>query len=118
MARIKKTASQQSDNVHPSSAKKVKSSSKDIYATLLKKIRAAAAIVCLDHIFCQDNMKITDQQVMAFNCFHGNEDLNMASQVKMAFMGKGILSNLYIKDKVIVTDNNQTINDDDEYNRK
>ena len=64
MARIKKTPtpSQQSDMVRPSSAKKVKSTGKEISDTLLKKIPAvAAAIICLNHIFHQDSMKITNQ---------------------------------------------------------
>ena len=41
----------------------------------------------------------------------------MASQVKMAFLGKANFSNLYIKEKIIVTNNNLSIDNDDDESR-
>ena len=49
---------------------------------------------------------MTDQQEIAYNGFHNNEDLNMTYQIQMAFKWTGIYSHLYIKETTIVTDDN------------
>ena len=92
MPKVNKTPPpQQSDSEVSLSPKKEKSAKKEVSVMLLKQLRATAALVCLDHVFHQDSMKGKDQQVLAFNCFYGNKDLNMSSQIRQVFMVRAIM---------------------------
>ena len=62
---------------------------------LLKQLMATAAIIFYDNCLCLVTMPLTKFQGKLFNMSHGDEDLNMISQVKMMCTGKGSYSNLY-----------------------
>ena len=77
----------------------------DFPATLIKNIRAVAAVTCYDILLLQDSMKQDDQWRFIFNCFHGNEDRNIMSQIQSLLSGFGTYSSLYNKENPVqVTD--------------
>ena len=70
-------------------------SQKLILASLLKQFRARAAIMCYDHIFGSDSMPIHEMQRKVYNMHHGNEEMNMLSQIELLCSSKGTYSSLY-----------------------
>ena len=55
---------------------------------IVKNMRAVADVVCYDMYIRQDSMKQEDQFRFIYNAFHGNNDLNITSQVEMLTQNK------------------------------
>lgn len=72
-------------------------------ASLLKQLRATAAVICYDHCYGLPSMPITEFQRKLQNMYHGNEDLNLVSQVDLMLEGKGKYANMYQVVQTIVT---------------
>ena len=70
-----------------SSPHKKKSASNDIPATIVKNVRACAAIICYDLLMKQDSMKLEDQYRFLYNTFHGHDEKNISSQIKLLVSG-------------------------------
>ena len=64
-------------------------------ASLLKQLRATAAVMCYDHLFGQPTMPASEFQRKLYNMYHGNEDLNIVSQIELMFNAKGRYSQMY-----------------------
>jgi hypothetical protein len=80
-----------SDDAHDNRTKSQRSTP----ASLLKQLRATAAVMCYDHLFGQPTMPATEFQHKLYNTYHGNEDLNIVSQLELMFNAKGQYSNMY-----------------------
>ena len=72
-------------------------------AALLKQLRATAAIMCYDHVFGLPTMVASEFQAKMINMYHGNEDLNIVSQVDLMCGGKGKYMNMYNIVQTVVT---------------
>ena len=57
--------------------------SKVMPASLLKQLRATASLRCYDYLFLEDTTKKVDLWRRGYHLFHGNNDLNIISQVKV-----------------------------------
>ena len=51
--------------------------------------------MCYDHIFGSDSMSIHKMQRKVYNMYHGNEEMNVLSQIELLYSGKGTYSSLY-----------------------
>ena len=85
---------------------------KSIPASLLKQLRATAALMCYDDLFGQPTMPMQELQRKIYNMYHGNEDLNMISQVDMMCDGKGSYSHMYSIVQTVVTNAEEDVNND------
>ena len=84
-------------------------------AILLKQLRATASLHCYDYLFLENSMKKVDLWRRGYHLFHGNEDLNIISQVNLVVRGHGYYTHIYDRDVNVVTDhdrNNASIDDD------
>ena len=90
-----------------SASNSTKDPTKNFPAVLVKNIRACAALVCYDLLLKQNSMKLDDQHRFCFNTFHGNEEKNISSQIKLVLDGHGRYSELYDKEAPpTITDRN------------
>ena len=71
---------------------------KNTPASLLKQLRATAAIACYDHAFGLPTMPSSEFQAKLVNMYHGNEDLNIISQVDLMCGAKGKYMKIYCED--------------------
>ena len=85
---------------------------KSITASLLKQLRATAALMCYDDLFGQPTMPMQELQRKIYNMYHWNEDLNMISQVDMMCDGKGSYSHMYSIVQTVVTNAEVDVNND------
>ena len=67
-------------------------------AVLIKNIRAVATVAVYDLLLRQDSMKQEEQWRFCYNSFHGNEDKNMSSQIKLLVSGFGPYKELFYLD--------------------
>ena len=79
-------------------------------ASLLKQLRATAAMVCYDHLFAMPTMPLQELQRKLFNMYHGNEELNIVSQVELMCDGKGTFSHMYNIIQTVVTNTDHEAN--------
>jgi len=79
-------------------------------ASVLKQLRAAAAVRCYDHMFTNDDdMTIDMQKKYMYNMYHGNDQKNIVSQCDLLLTGKGDFRKMYdVKGTTIVTDRDET----------
>eukprot|EP00588_Corethron_pennatum_P014731 CAMPEP_0194271204 /NCGR_PEP_ID=MMETSP0169-20130528/5044_1 /TAXON_ID=218684 /ORGANISM="Corethron pennatum, Strain L29A3" /LENGTH=408 /DNA_ID=CAMNT_0039013497 /DNA_START=40 /DNA_END=1266 /DNA_ORIENTATION=- len=75
-------------------------------ASLLKQIRAIAALRCYDFVFESGSMKQDLQMKKMYAAYHGDVDANTTSQTKLLLAGHGPYADLFDKEFVVVTDNN------------
>ena len=81
-------------------------------AALIKNIRAVAAVKCYDLLSQHESTKQEDQWRFMFNCFHGNNDKNIVSQIQMLLCGGGVYENLYTRENpCTITDRNTGTDD-------
>ena len=79
-------------------------------ASILKQLRATAALMCFDHIFGLPTMPITEMQRKLYNMYHGNEELNIVSQVELMCGGKGAFSEMFNVIQTVVTNPEADVN--------
>ena len=72
-------------------------------ASLLKQLRATAALMCYDHCFSLLTMPSVEFQRKIFDMYHGDEDKNMTSQVEFVCAGKRMYSKLHQHHHTMVT---------------
>ena len=78
-----------------------------IPTSILKNLRATAAIVCYDLLMKQKSMTKQCQLTFLYDAFHGNEEKNIISQIGLLMKGRGVYSNLFTMTNVTpVTDKN------------
>lgn len=64
-------------------------------SSLLKNLRAIAALVVLDHLHSHNSMKLEDQHRFCYDSFHGNTERNFVSQIQLLFDGANFYRKLY-----------------------
>ena len=84
---------------------------KAVPASLLKQLRATAAVLCYDYCFGLPSMPLSEFQRKVGNLYHGNEDSNMISQVELMCNGKGLYSDMYQLIQTLVTNNDSELGD-------
>ena len=77
-----------------------------IPAMLLKQLRATASLRCYDFLFSEESMKTVELWKKGYNYFHGNEDLNIISQINLLVNGHGDYARIYDTEVNVVTDHN------------
>ena len=76
-----------------------------IPASLLKQLRAVAALISYDRITVQASMNLLEQQRRIHSIFHGNQETNMTSQLERLVNGRDQYANIYdIEDFPLQTD--------------
>ena len=85
---------------------------KSVPASLLKQLRATAAVICYDYLFGQPTMPATEFQRKLYNMYHGNEDLNIASQLDLMLAGKNQYSEMYKNVQTLNISNNADVQND------
>ena len=75
-------------------------------APLLKQLRATAAVMCLDYCLNLNTMSTPELQKRLYNMYHGNEDLNIVSQVDLLYNGKSNYASMYRHAESTNLDNN------------
>ena len=73
---------------------------------LLKQLRATASLRCYDYIFKEESTKTVELWRRGYNLFHGNQDLNILSQVNLVVNGHGDYACIYDTEVNVVTDRN------------
>ena len=76
---------------------------KAVPASLLKQLRATAAVICYNYCFGQPSMPSSKFQRKLYNMYHGNEEFNIFSQVDLMCSGKGRYSDMYQTVQTLVT---------------
>ena len=66
-----------------------------IPASLLKQLRAVAALISYDRITVQASMNLLEQQRRIHSIFHGNQETNMTSQLERLVNGRDQYANIY-----------------------
>ena len=87
-------------------------SQKSTPASILKQLRATAAVMCYDHCYGLHTMPTTELQRKMFNMYHGVEDLNILSQVEIMCAGKAAFSHLFNSIQTVITNTEPKISDD------
>ena len=76
-------------------------------SSVIRQLKATAALQCYDFIFQEDAMKKQDQERRAYNFFHGNSDRNVISQVDLLLKGHGNYERIFDRKFNMVIDLNQ-----------
>ena len=84
---------------------------KAVPASLLKQLRATAAVLCYDHCFGLPSMPLSEFERKISNLYHGNEDSNIISQVELMCNGEGLYSEMYQMIQTLVTNNDSELGD-------
>eukprot|EP00587_Corethron_hystrix_P005332 CAMPEP_0113326560 /NCGR_PEP_ID=MMETSP0010_2-20120614/18606_1 /TAXON_ID=216773 ORGANISM="Corethron hystrix, Strain 308" /NCGR_SAMPLE_ID=MMETSP0010_2 /ASSEMBLY_ACC=CAM_ASM_000155 /LENGTH=498 /DNA_ID=CAMNT_0000186939 /DNA_START=318 /DNA_END=1817 /DNA_ORIENTATION=+ /assembly_acc=CAM_ASM_000155 len=80
-----------------------------ISASILKNLRALAALKCLDFIFEGEEKMLNHLQMKKIHQhYHGSPDLNVASQARLLLHGSGLYGTLYDEEVIRVNAANTT----------
>ena len=85
---------------------------KAVPASLLKQLRATAAVICYNYCFGQPSMPSSKFQRKLYNMYHGNEEFNIFSQVDLMCSGKGRYSDMYQTVQTLVTTDSVELGND------
>ena len=75
-------------------------------AMILQQLHATASLRYYDYIFKKESMKTVELWRRAYNLFHGNQDLNILSQVNLVVNGHGYYTRIYDAEVNVVTNRN------------
>ena len=81
--------------------------------SLLKQLRATAAVMCYDPYFGLPSMPLSEFQRKMFDMYNGNEDLNIVSQFELSCGGKGHYYEIYQTMQTLVTSTDARVRDNE-----